>query len=182
VSDSGREPTFPGPGDPLSFTRDDVLASPIYADILAGLPEAAQRPAAEYLAAIAGTPDTLDGFTADTYGEFRLDDEAHATDEMVRAGALADIGVVIASLHDWHDAIEALSAALDSPQPDDVTRFLSQQAADFYTALARQRTEIAAWYLRSVQLPDTPRPPTTGTSMCTSTGYIEIGEYLNLPA
>ena len=180
MSDSRNQPAFPGPGELPPLTGDDVLASDDYVEILACLPEAARPPAAEYLAAIAGIPDILNEFAANTYGE-SLNDEIGATDAEIHAGAATDLGVVVAGLHNWYDAINALSLAFAPPQPEDLTEFLSRQIAAFYAELVRQRTQITAWCLRGIGLPDAPRPLTTGTSMCTSNGYIEIGNYLNLP-
>ncbi|MFF2752051.1 hypothetical protein ACFVVA_41765 [Kitasatospora sp. NPDC058048] len=181
-------PLFPKPGEPFPpFTAADALASPAYAEVFAALPAEYHEAAAEYLAAVAGIPDTLSAFSEDDYEEAYLDEDdgpfvgLRRTPAQRREDALQTIGLVNGYLADWQRAVEGLALACYPPCPSDAAiALLEREAGAFYSELVRQRTEQATWFLRDAGLPQAPRPPIEGHSIATSGGYVDVVRHLTL--
>ncbi|MEV7122238.1 hypothetical protein [Kitasatospora griseola] len=181
-------PLTPAIGEGLApCTAQDILDSPAYTDHLAAVPDGYRTAAAEYLAAIAGIPDTLDGFDAGTYDErylwdddfLPLDHHRGPSPRELREHALAIITMVNGLLTTWGSAVDRLAADLHA-QPGRAAEYLSAQAGAYASELQRQRTEQHAWFLQDAGLPAAPRPPVEGLALVTSTGYVPLGQHLQL--
>ena len=184
-----KEPLSPRPGEVLAAaTAQDILDSPAYAEELSALPEEYREAAAAYFATIAGIPDTLSGFDADTYEEKYLDQDEGPyiagpprTPDQLREHALQIITMVNGCLAAWERAVEGLALACYPPCPSEAAVDLLQRSASaFYSELVRQRTEQHTWFLRDAGLSLAPRPPVEGDCIWTSGGYVPVAEHLLL--